>query len=183
MSSVGMKYEWAHVLMCCEHFGFSTSAWCRHLVEVYQNCTNATPLHPAGRMMQDKQSWFHCKGAPALKSWTTHPHELSWQDQDEQSCWRSNFWGGDAPLKTLLLGAKKVWQRMQVENHVSNHQPSNFFIEVQTIVRGNLVWKLGRFVFFSLYQRWIRLSKWQFNHPDADSWTLLITKTIKIDYK
>ena len=47
---------------------------------------------------------------------------------------------------------------MQVENHVSNHQPSNFLIEVQTIVRGNLVWKLGRFVFFSLYQRWIRLS-------------------------
>ena len=37
----------------------------------------------------------------------THPHELSWQDQDEQSWWRSNFWRGDAPLKTLLLGAKK----------------------------------------------------------------------------
>ena len=90
--------------MCCNFFGFSTSAWCRHLVEVYQNCTNATPL--AG-WCRTNGLGATAKEHPRWKVWPTHPHELSWQDQDEQSWWRSNFWRGDAPLKTLLLGAKK----------------------------------------------------------------------------
>ena len=122
--------------MCCNLFGFSTSAWCRHLVEVYQNCTNATPL--AGWCRQT---------VLVLLQRSTHAEKfdqlilMSSAGKIKMSSLGGGATSGEAMhlLKLCYWAQKKVWQRMQVENHVSNHQPSNFLIEVQTIVRGNLV--------------------------------------------